>query len=150
MTTIAYKDGVLAADTLSTWGDSRDGHAIKIAKRGPFMAAGSGCLAHVQAFLDWFKGGMKADPPPMGEGEKQAFGFIFVGDGKFLTWGALGWEQCRDDVFAAGSGSEFAKGAMSHGASAEEAVRIAITHDTKSGGKVTVLRSTPIPPKEEA
>ncbi len=34
MTTIAYRDGVIAADTLACWGSNRDGFATKIAKRG--------------------------------------------------------------------------------------------------------------------
>lgn len=63
MTTIAYRDGVMAADTLTTWGNSRDGYVSKIAKRGSVLAAGSGSMAHVQRFLDWFRTGMKGDPP---------------------------------------------------------------------------------------
>lgn len=39
-----------------------------------------------------------------------------------------------------GSGGEFASGAMAMGATAAEAVRIAMKFDTKTGGEITVLR----------
>lgn len=139
MTTIAYRDGVLAADTLATWGDSRDGRCTKIAKRGPVLAAGAGSMAQVQAFLDWFRAGMKGDPPPAQAGDNSAFCYLIEPSGWFLMWGPRGWERSRDDALALGSGGEYARGAMSAGATAEEAVAIAILHDVKSGGPITVL-----------
>lgn len=141
MTTIAYKDGVLAADSLATWGDNRDGYVTKIRRRGNVLAAVSGSIAHGQAFLDWFVLGMKGDPPPMGGSDDgNAHGFLITPDDWLCMWGPRGWERSRGPTMTAGSGGEFAKGAMSAGCSAPDAVAIAIQHDTKSGGPITVLR----------
>ncbi|MDO9334945.1 MAG: hypothetical protein Q7T61_00960 [Caulobacter sp.] len=140
MTTVAYRDGVLAADTLATWGDNRDGRVTKIAKRGSVLAAISGSLSHGQAFLDWFRSGMKGDPPPMGDTDgSYAHGHLITEDGWICMWGPRGWERSKAHMYAAGTGMEFAKGAMSAGLSPSEAVAVAIQHDTKSGGEITVL-----------
>lgn len=140
MTTIAYRDGVLAADTLACWGSNRDGFATKIRKRGAVLAGVSGALSAGQAFLDWFSSGMKGDPPAMPDGEASTFGLIVTPDDWVLIWGPRGWERTRNPTVAMGSGSEFAQGAMEMGASAEQAVRVAMVHDTKTGGEITVLR----------
>lgn len=139
MTTIAYRDGVLAADTLACWGTNRDGFATKIVKRGPVLAGASGSLSACQAFLDWFRGGLRGDPPAMPDGEASSFGLIITPADDVLVWGPRGWERTRNPTVAMGSGGEFATGAMTMGATAEEAVRVAMIHDTKTGGNVTVL-----------
>jgi hypothetical protein len=65
MTTIAYRDGVLAADTLLTSSAMRNGYARKIRERDGMLAGASGTLAQMQTFLDWFDAGMTGDPPSM-------------------------------------------------------------------------------------
>lgn len=140
MTTIAYRDGEIAADTLATWGNNRDGHMTKVAKRGPFLAGVSGAVSASQRFLDWFRCGLEGDPPEMPDGDRTTYGIICTPDGYVLTWGPTGWERLRSPTYAIGSGSEFAQGAMAMGATAEEAVRVAMIFDTKSGGEITVLR----------
>lgn len=140
MTTIAYKDGVLASDSLSCWGNSRDGAVTKIRKRGPYLAAISGVLGPGQKFLDWFSAGMNGDPPERPQDDNiHALGFIFMPDGMLLTLTRYGWERSKSEHCAAGSGAEFATGAMSMGATAAEAVAVAMKHDTHTGGEITVL-----------
>lgn len=139
VTTIAYRDGVLAADTLATWGDTRDGHVTKIAKRGRVLAAIAGNVSGGQAFLDWFNRGMKGPPPKSEAGDNQWFAYLFTPDDWMLLWGPRGWERCQAEMMTLGSGGDFARGAMSMGASPAEAVAVAIQHDTKSGGPITVL-----------
>ncbi|WP_374387103.1 hypothetical protein [Brevundimonas sp.] len=140
MTTIAYRDGVLAADTLATWGDSRDGRISKIVKRGPILACAGGAVAGGQRFLDWVRTGMQGDPPESTTGDGEWYGYIITPDDQFCLWGPRGWERCRGETLTLGSGSEYAKGAMSMGADAVRAVEVAILHDTKSGGPIEVLR----------
>lgn len=141
MTTIAYRDGVIAADTLATWGSSRDGAFTKVAKRGPYLAGVSGGVAACQRFLDWFSMGLRGDPPQMPDGDRTSHGIIILPDDRMLTWGPTGWERTRIiDHYAMGSGGEFAQGALAMGATAERAVQVAIQYDTKSGGDITVLR----------
>jgi ATP-dependent protease HslVU (ClpYQ) peptidase subunit len=136
VTTIAYANGVIAADTLATWGTTRDGFVDKIAKRGPFLAGTSGSIVASQAFLDWFNGGMRGDPPSMPDGDATTFGVIVTPEDLILTWGPRGWERTRNQTVAMGSGGEFAQGAMAMGATPEQAVKVAIQFDTKSGGEV--------------
>lgn len=140
MTTIAYRDGCIAGDTLACWGSNRDGFATKVAKLGPVLAGASGSLSACQAFLDWFRSGMRGDPPAMPDGGATAFGLIVTPVDDVLVWGPRGWERTRNAAVAMGSGSEFAQGAMEMGATAEQAVRVAMVHDTKTGGDITVLR----------
>lgn len=140
MTTVAYKAGCIAADTLATWGSNRDGMFTKVAKRGPFLAGVSGPLAPSQRFLDWFRKGCLGEPEPMSDGDRACFGIIITPDDACLTWGPTGWERTRVETYAMGSGSEYATGAMAMGATPEQAVRIAMRFDTKTGGEITVLR----------
>lgn len=88
MTTIAFKDGVLAADTLVSAEGVRSGYTTKIRKIGPVLAGGSGRVRDVQAFLDWFVGGMDGEPPETGG---NAEGLLFF-DGHILTWND-GWDR---------------------------------------------------------
>lgn len=140
MTTIAYRDGEIAGDTLACWGTNRDGYITKIAKRGPVLAGVSGALFAAQAFLDWFARGMVGDPPKMPDGDATTFGLIITPDDHVLVWGPRGWERTRNPTVSMGSGGEFASGAMAMGATAAEAVRVAMQFDTKTGGEITVLR----------
>lgn len=140
MTTIAYRDGVLAADTLCCFGNSRDGFATKAVKRGPYLAAASGAVAAMGRFLDWVRGGLQGEPPPMPDGDHTTFGIIVCPDGSCLTFGPSGWERTKADTYAIGSGADYAQGALAMGASAEEAVRIAMQFDVKTGGEITVIR----------
>lgn len=144
MTTIAFKGGVLAADTLSTRNGNREGVVIKIAKRGSLLAGASGCSALGKTFRDWFMTGCKGSAPYMGDPEKNwAEGFIIMPCNGLVSFGpAATWAEkgMYGGFNAWGSGADLAIGAMISGASAEEAVRAAIVRDTNSGGEVTVLR----------
>lgn len=52
MTTIAYRDGVLAVDSRSSSGSRFCGAVVKAVKRGPFLAAATGNGILCQAFLE--------------------------------------------------------------------------------------------------
>lgn len=140
MTTIAYRNGVLAADTLACVGNLRDGYSLKIAKRGPFLAAEAGSAPLGEGFLDWFRTGMRGDPPSMKAGDQSATGAIFTPDEVVLLWQDAGWTRHKVDAWSMGSGGDIALGAMEAGATPEEAVRIAARRDLYTGGETTVLR----------
>lgn len=141
MTTIAWDGRTLAADTLATWNGSREGYVVKIARRGAVMAAAAGNAVICRRLMDWFRDGMRGAPPSAGD--KAAGNWsslhIFTPGGQVVTWGPDGWEAVRASLYASGSGGDFALGAMTVGATAEEAVAAAILHDTGSGGDITVL-----------
>lgn len=143
MTTIAYRDGVIAADTLACSGNLADLFVAKIAARAGVLAGATGTSAMCMAFRDWFRRGMVGDPPsPVNPADKDDgyTGVIFPGANVVLMWNDAGWLKAEAPYYAAGSGREIALGALAVGASAEEAVRAASRHDTHTGGEITVLR----------
>lgn len=143
MTTIAYRDGVLAADTLITAGNSRDGFCTKIAKRGAVLAAAAGSLPLACGFLAWFDCGLPAGREPKMQGAEKddyAIGKIFTPTGIILTFSDCGWSLRRAPFYSFGSGADYAVGAMARGASAAEAVAVAIQFDVGTGGEIETLR----------
>lgn len=135
---------MLAADTLATRQDRRESYGVKIAQRKGLLAGCTGSKVHCQRFLEWFLGGCKGQPPHMGDPEGAwGEGMIINPDDTVLMVGPSGsWVDHKliDGFHAWGSGCEFAIGAMSFGATAEQAVAAAIKHDLGSGGEITVLR----------
>lgn len=134
MTVIAFKDGVLAADSLITADGVRVGYTTKIRKIGPVLAAGAGTMSFVQAFLDWLATGAEDDPPET-SGNSEG---LLIYDGRILTWND-GWDHFVTPFYAIGSGRYQALGAMAAGASAREAVEAACLSDCYSGGFVQAL-----------
>lgn len=111
--------------------------ALKIvkSKTGHIGAICGSYDAQAEFFLRWIKGGC-VDEPVYPKADS-AFIMVtlkgrlqeFVKDGQIQLinhWGYYAW----------GSGVEFAMGALAHGATAIEAVEIAIRHDPFSGGKI--------------
>lgn len=137
MTTIAYKDGVLAADTLITANGMICGYAKKIWRAGRLLIGGAGSDAVTNTFRDWVKDGMSGDHPL-----KKDIGNLFIvkPDGLTVMWCDDGPFLMKETFWALGSGEEVAMGAMAAGASARKAVQLACARDTRSGGDVTVLK----------
>jgi ATP-dependent HslUV protease subunit HslV len=135
MTVIALRDGVMASDSLCTRGDHRLAQVTKIAKGADGSLLGvSGDALRCAEFLRWFATGCIGEP----EGDEwEIYAIVARPDGSV---GII--EDCcspfpvEGPFFAAGSGADYAIGAMAAGASAEEAVRIAISHCITCGGPV--------------
>lgn len=142
MTTIAYRDGVLAGDTQITCGATIDGWTQKVFRKGPILYATTGCSGLGDAFRAWVEGGLVGDAPAMKrEGDDaEASGYIFPGGDRVVWRYNSVWASHRAPFFAYGSGAEIALGAMLAGASAEEAVKLAAERDTNTGGEITVLK----------
>lgn len=153
MTTIAFKNGVVAADRLTVEGTERYGYTTKIgiaidADGAPFAFGASGCVALAQRFNAWAaKGFAKHDPPPtMVEGDAKAFGVRFYADGRMVSYDpavppyetTMHQDEHGAYYAAIGSGGEYALGAMASGCDARRAVEIATLFDTGSGGGVDV------------
>lgn len=164
MTTLAFRDGVLAADTMTTEGGVFVGTVTKIAQSLPrvdgtiLVAGGCGEHALVERFLRWFRDNRPEDieeplmlalkgHPSMKEGEKEAWGYVF--DHRAGTVTAFELDLPPSTIrmqgtpasryFAEGSGARFAFGAMFMGASAPQAVRAAAAFDRFSGDEVEVI-----------
>lgn len=137
MTTIVYRSGILAADTLH----SNDG--IRICNKSKFEVlddggwlATKGCSGYGRALLKWSQSGRNGDQPK-GEGG----GFLVHPDGTLEGFeGEVGEVFTGAPYYAFGSGAQIALGALCMGASAEQAVAAAIALDVYSGGEITVMR----------
>lgn len=148
MTTIAYRFGTLAADSLISTSTHRDGYCTKIIKNGPYLFAATGLWSLALGFLDWARAGLPPGcQPPMvipGHDDDDAQGFIFCPDGEILIFGRRGISRKRlipeASYYAMGSGADYCYGAMAMGATAPQAVEAALIHETCSGGPIIVLR----------
>lgn len=140
MTTIAYRDGFLAADSQVTENDRICGHVQKIRRIKGVLWGVCGCVIHMVAFNDWIMGGMEGEPPSMKTPEGAASAAIVIVGNRLITFDEHGTDHMPLPPFhAVGTGAPIALGAMQFGASAKQAVEAAIALDIYSGGNVTVL-----------
>lgn len=148
MTTIAFRDGILAADTRGTDEGYHPGiyRTEKLFRVGEAVVATAGDDSTGMLFVDWFtarqKGKRVKPPAALVLGAEGADFCVLVLMGEGLFW-ADKW--CRlikvsDEFYAIGSGSPYAMGAMAKGATAEEAVRIAMRWDPHTGGEVQTMK----------
>jgi ATP-dependent protease HslVU (ClpYQ) peptidase subunit len=149
VTTIAYKDGVLAADRQSNWGGGKAGFVRKIGrnKAGDLIGLTGDC-ASCATFLTWFEAGEQGEAPPMKVEDDDSFAMIARAGGALMLRSNRGVVELDAPYFAMGSGREYALGAMAHGAGAAAAVDIACRLDNSSGGGVDVLTLGPPTPEK--
>ncbi len=143
MTTIAYRDGIMAADSRAYSGDKTPiGFKAKIHRLadGTLFGVSTTSVGGDQILRRWIEAGC---PVVAGDALKpESFMALMVKpDG--TVWYAnnnLEWSgPLLAEFWAIGSGEHFALGALAHGASAEEAVAAAIRLDPWSDGEITVL-----------
>lgn len=140
MTTLAYKDGVLAADQMISDGLRFAGTVTKIAQSPTGELGGfTGDASVGREFLTWVKEGAIPQFVPRWDAD-EGEGLVFRLDGSAETYDEKGrWHLITAPFHSKGSGCDFAIGAMAAGASAAEAVAIAMRFDVKSGGEVECL-----------
>ena len=137
MTTIAYKDGILAADSQTTAGHlSTSSTRSKIRKFDDGYAAFSGLCSDIPILFDLIKGKeVEGDTKDI-----DATAIVMPNKGKpyQASVDSLGnlYKHPISKFSAIGSGWTVAMGAMQSGASAKEAVKEAIKLDIYSGGAV--------------
>lgn len=144
MTTIAYRDGVIAADTGMSYGNSRHGECSKIARnhRGD-LAGAAGAAGFVAPFLRWFstgEGDGPDKPVPKSDNSGSDISFIVRAGGSIEVQDSGGSYTVTAPYYAIGSGSPEALGAMFAGADPEMAVRAAMQHDSHTWGDVVILK----------
>lgn len=143
MTTIAFKDGIIAADSQITAEDTRCNYEyIKIfvlrVNECQVPVAMAGAIADFEVFKSWF---CKRDYPlelPDPETSPVFESFVAV-----MYYNGSYYECSQDLVFypignsgAVGTGAEYATGAMEFGASAIEAIEVAKRLDIRTGKSV--------------
>jgi ATP-dependent HslUV protease subunit HslV len=142
MTIIAYRDGIIAADTLACAGNSKTGYSCKLARSPHGALCGmAGPAAYSQRFRKWFEAGRDGDHPELSaERDCESSLIIVETDGKVFHFFAKDPPyEINAPYIAIGSGCVEARGAMAAGASAIEAVKAAIAHDCHCGGDIMWL-----------
>lgn len=143
MTTIAYKDGVLAADKAISSGSGHIGTARKVWRRKTdgALVGGAGRVALIQKWADWFLAGERGTAPSLGaDDETDAEMLVVRPDGRVEFHERQGCVKIEAPYFALGSGSDYATGAMAFGASARQAVAAATKHDHGTGHGIQFVK----------
>lgn len=140
MTAIAYRNGVMAADTLNTFDDVKL-HAPKIIKHKGYLLGAAGTIPSLDALVRWYFQALgKPTRPKMADGYDMNM-IVVTPAGCVQHWTHSGqYEAIRNRFWAVGSGAAACMAAMEMGASAPEAVAAAIKWATGCGGRVTVRK----------
>jgi hypothetical protein len=137
MTTIAYRDGAMAADTQETAGAvmNRGPKLVRLPCGG--VAGGAGDSVRLQRALDWLAR-PKGAPPKLKDAEL----LVAFGDGRVGYYSDPQWTFIPVlGAYALGSGAQAAMAAMNfYGATAEQAVLAAATVDPNTSAPVDVYR----------
>jgi ATP-dependent protease HslVU (ClpYQ) peptidase subunit len=140
MTTIAYRDGIIASDSQATQGIVKS-RIRKMWKLSKGILAVAGDYNQGMSLLTWMVASLASpdgeEPGPPDLSETGAF---------FLTKkGLYMYDQSpmpiliEEPFYAIGSGQELALGAMTMGASAKEAVKVASKWDVNTGGRIVTM-----------
>lgn len=134
MTTVAYRDGVLAADSRATnngWVENDREVKVRKLADGRLIGLLGECI-EIDPFLDWLTGGEKGPQPEMPNAR-----VIVVGrNGARRIFEKKGFYREAGFLMAWGTGMPAAMGAMHAGAEAVGAIRAACKVDTHSGGRI--------------
>lgn len=146
MTTITYRDGIMAGDRrISDTGRGLiEGGTTKIFRReddGALIGV-AGSLGVAQRFARWFLAGEQGEMPPLRDKDANATAEAIVvrPNGKVENIYELGTIYIESDYHAIGSGSIAALAAMDMGADARRAVEVACGRDAGSGNGIDELR----------
>lgn len=139
MTTIAYRNGRLCADTQTSRGYTVILGMTKISKGKRGLGGACGLASFCEGFQAWIRG--EREEPPIAEtrdGDADC-GLHIDPFGKITVYEMGGCFILETPYFAMGSGRDQALGAMHAGADSRMAVEAAIAHDAYTGGAITVL-----------
>lgn len=142
MTTIVYRNGVMACDSRAYSGGSMPiGSKSKIERLddGTLLGVSSTIPGGAEAIRQWYKDGMPKDcnynlPDRFSLLVAKLNGSIFMANDNLMISGPL-----MGEYFAIGSGSEYALGAMAAGLGPEQAVKIACELDVWSSEPIFAL-----------
>lgn len=139
MTTIAYKDGIMAADTQVSGSSTKFASIVKIAKTpsGSLVGAAGHCT-WINKLITWASSSDDDATPPLPE-IGHGSGFLIRPDRTIVGIEETGTFECASPYYATGSGEKFAMGVMAFGGSAEDAVRVSINLDLATGGEVITI-----------
>jgi 20S proteasome alpha/beta subunit len=138
VTTIAFRDGELATDSRITAGDMivSDKRTKVHRLRDGSLMAWAGAVQDAELLLRAMRKTSNAPHPKL----QDISALHLRVDGSLWEYEGEAWVKQDPGYYATGSGSPYAFAAMDAGATAKEAIRIAIKRDANSGGKVQSLK----------
>ena len=112
MTTIAYRDGVMAADTMATWDSGRRDEATKLFRICDCVVGVAGNLFFARRWLEWFAGDREDefDPGPFSFDEDEFGALILSPQGLLLVGQYAEILPVESAFYAIGSGADAALG----------------------------------------
>lgn len=135
MTTVAYRNGIIASDSLSVSGDLK-GTKQKIYEHGDKIYCVTGDFNRGIEMIEALKNGTELKPP-VGDNWCRVIVFTKGVNDKWLEYeNSLTSTEEDGEYMSWGSGRMAALGAMAMGASAEQAVKIASDFDINTGGEI--------------
>lgn len=140
MTTVAYRNGALAADTQMTDGTTKSaGRKIIYVREKRAWIGVAGAVCDCQKFIRFFSDEEDADEM---DDDDDYTALVMHDDGRVECWTSdLKKDQLEPGAFyAIGSGGPVALGAMHMGADARRAVEVSMVVDLHTGGEVTVAK----------
>ena len=146
MTTIAFKDGTIAADSQETHGDGRIAECKKLYSIGGTIIGTAGDSYTGLIFVDWFERGARMeDAPDLSHVQSDEDFECIVIENKDTIYTINRFFQkypteMPDGFYALGLGSSYAMAAMEMGADARKAVQIAAKYDAYTGGRIKTLK----------
>lgn len=147
MTTIAYRAGIVAADSQETWGDGRTNDCQKLFRmdNGTIIATAGDSYTGL-IFVDWFKDGARKDSIPDLTNIDIDEDFeclvlentenIYIINRFFQKY----YVEMPEKFYAVGWGATYAVAAMHMSASAKRAVEVAAKYDAYTGGKIKTMK----------
>lgn len=140
MTTIVYRDGIMAADTAVFDRGTYCGKATKIWRNSAgWLFGGAGALGDIAIYRDWFMAGMTGETPKFEENRSE--GLAVDPEGRMFWHGTESRHVQIEGPYAAiGTGFQIALGALYMGATAEQAVEMACDLDAITRRPTTILR----------
>lgn len=148
MTTVAFKDGILAADSMITSEDTIISITEqKVFKTKKYLCAYCGELGIGQSFIEWVQNDFSKDYVPKnlsGEIKGDFTGIVIDKDSNIKIYqcdenGMNSFSYGKQKIGAWGNGASFALGAMYAGVGAKQAVQIAAQLDTHTGGLINTV-----------
>lgn len=158
MTTIAFRDGVIAADSRLTYSTEGGGARKHLCTKLYRKTVGEGRKAHDViiatagesspglVFMDWYGSG-KPIPDMLRDLGGDFTCLILTPKGLFEADVYCRPDQIFEPFYAVGSGSKEALAAMHCGKSAADAVRIAARIDPYTGGRIVSMSLEPRQPR---
>lgn len=136
MTTVIATEKGIYADTQCSY--SVPFNVSKVARIGKSIWAGAGDMDDLQKFFDWVnRGGKSKDIPSFDDGIDVLEVCV---DGIFLWGKKFVRLKVNNQVYAVGSGAQYAMGAIAAGATPKQAMEIAASLDTQTGSSIEFVK----------